>query len=92
VRAKRTVNAANKTRGVTGTGRIEHGGLLNRTAQFAHANDFKSVSHAATKFLFRPGATGGEQCDKKKPPRGKKVHYAINSKVDTRILRQIQRM
>ena len=55
------VNTVNKSSGVADVGRIEHGSLLNGTAQLAAAGDFKSVSYAATEFLLRPSATGGEQ-------------------------------
>src|SRR5258706_6371552 len=41
--------------------RTENGGLLHGGAQFATADEFKSIVKAAAEFSFRTGATGGEQ-------------------------------
>jgi hypothetical protein len=40
--------------------RVKHGGLFNGTTHFPQANTFVKIARAATQFLFRPGATGGE--------------------------------
>jgi hypothetical protein len=53
-----------KRRGVTGFGRIKDGGLFDAATDFAHAGEFGDVDDAVAKPLFRPGATGDEQCGK----------------------------
>ena len=57
-------------------GLFEQSGLLNRAADFAQAGEFSHVAHAAPEFLFRAGASGGEDCgDRHSGEEGKYVTH-----------------
>src|SRR5271170_677465 len=56
----RTVEALHKSGGESRVSRIKHGGLFDGTAHFPQANTLVKITHAATKFLLRPGAAGCE--------------------------------